>query len=76
MTLRSSLLRAICLILAELLCCLADLGGPLGDSWEVLGDPWRLAWVVLRAFLGSSWRFLGGSGAPLVDFVVFPLTVH
>ena len=63
------------MVLGELLCCLAALGGPLGDSWEVLGDPWRLALVVLRAFLGTSWRSLGGSGAPLIDFVDFPLTL-
>ena len=74
--LRSLLLRAICMVLGELLCCLAALGGPLGDSWEVLGDPWGLPLVVLRALLGTSWRPLGHFGPPLFDLVSFLVTVH
>ena len=53
MILHSSLFRAIGMVLGELLCCLAAIGGPLGDSWEVLGDPWGLPLVVLRALLGN-----------------------
>ena len=61
MILRLSLLGLICKVLEELLCCFAAVGGPSGDSWEVLGDPWRLGRVLLRAFWGTSrriWTYL------------------
>ena len=63
------------MVWGELLCCLAAFVGPLGAPWKVLGDPWSLALAVLWAFLGTSWRSLGGSGPPLMDFVDFPATL-
>ena len=36
---------------------------------------WSFALAVLRALLGTSWRSLGGSGPPFIDFVDFPVTL-
>ena len=74
--LRSSLRRAICMVWGELLCCLAAIGNPLGDSWEVLRDPWGLPLCVLRAPWESFGGPFGGSGAPLTDFVDLSLTLE